>query len=327
MSKQKDLQALRATILKKHEQHVKAHPDTLLFWRNLHDNEGRKDVEIQASDGTVKAHGLLLESMSEAFRAMLTNGMVESRTKRIRLSEYTTAQIDFFLRVASIGVIEDSDLDDPYKGSSESEKVVIKVTAACEDGPPAILEFIVRCHTPLQRLMTAWCSRQRIPESGVTFLVDGCVLRPADTIASIGHPLNEVLRVQAIPCEAGSPPQGPYCTATKKSSEAVKLDLLFGGAAIARQYMVGNLLERFTDRLKLQLSPTNFDTIMDFAIKQGMAGLHYFCLRFAELEPAIKKLYDNGKVSEAVAQALREIWPETRLRFKRLKTAKTEIVL
>jgi len=75
---------------------VPAH--VLHHWEDMLDDEETKDVTFEAQDGEVLAHSVLLRQISEPFKAMLSSGMRESRTKIISMKEFTCAQLKFFLR-------------------------------------------------------------------------------------------------------------------------------------------------------------------------------------------------------------------------------------
>lgn len=72
----------------------------LELWERLYQDEDSKDVEICVEDGKLKAHAIILSQLSTVFQAMLKSGMLEDRTKRIEMKDFTVDQMKFVLRLA-----------------------------------------------------------------------------------------------------------------------------------------------------------------------------------------------------------------------------------
>eukprot|EP00931_Biecheleriopsis_adriatica_P066738 TRINITY_DN41026_c0_g1_i1.p1 TRINITY_DN41026_c0_g1~~TRINITY_DN41026_c0_g1_i1.p1 ORF type:complete len:301 (+),score=57.54 TRINITY_DN41026_c0_g1_i1:89-991(+) len=293
----KELEKLRSSLTAKQEA-VSVHPGTLLFWQKLCDDEEAKDVIIETADGVVRAHSLLLRSISDPLKAMLSHGMLEGTTKKVQMLECTTSQLSFFLRVASTGIISEQDM---YPGcqpepSSQCEyKIDVQVLAKDGDGDN-VVDFRMRSSTRFEKMMKAWCQHHGVDQSEALFELEGRELKPDDTPASCGVLTSQrKVVILAKPRDEGtaSSPQSP-------PEGGIKLELLFGSASLARKYMAAELFERFIDRIKLQLTACTFDSVMDFAIKEQMIGLHSFCLRFAELDPHVEDSFKRQAFSSHV---------------------------
>lgn len=90
---------------------------TLEFWERVFDDEDGKDVELEAADGSVRTHSQILAHVSEPFKKMLSAGMMEQRTKKIKLQSFKAAQLKFVLRLMHTGQI------DPCDWPHEAEKM------------------------------------------------------------------------------------------------------------------------------------------------------------------------------------------------------------
>mmetsp|Transcript_18589 Transcript_18589/g.37894 ORF Transcript_18589/g.37894 Transcript_18589/m.37894 type:complete len:237 (-) Transcript_18589:112-822(-) len=88
--------------------------DVIDMWERLYQDDESKDVQLVAKDGTVRAHGLILQQLSDAFKGMLSHPMAEGRTRTIKLETYSAVQLRFFFRLAYTGHVDASD----WEGSS-----------------------------------------------------------------------------------------------------------------------------------------------------------------------------------------------------------------
>ena len=74
------------------------------LWERLFEDEASKDVEVVSKDGeTLKVHRVILTNLSDAFKAMFAHEMRERRTRRVSLTDFTKAQLQFFFRLAYTG--------------------------------------------------------------------------------------------------------------------------------------------------------------------------------------------------------------------------------
>mmetsp|Transcript_31696 Transcript_31696/g.62252 ORF Transcript_31696/g.62252 Transcript_31696/m.62252 type:complete len:234 (+) Transcript_31696:47-748(+) len=87
----------------------------LEFWEQLFEDEASKDVQLKAQDGSVWVHSLILSQMSVPFKTMLSAGMSEQRTKKIKLDNFSIAQLKFVLRFMYTGHIDSSDWGEPQR--------------------------------------------------------------------------------------------------------------------------------------------------------------------------------------------------------------------
>ena len=76
------------------------------LWERLFEDDASKDVEVVSKDGdTLKVHRVILTNLSDAFKAMFAQEMRERRTRRVSLTDFTKAQLQFFFRLAYTGGI------------------------------------------------------------------------------------------------------------------------------------------------------------------------------------------------------------------------------
>mmetsp|Transcript_123525 Transcript_123525/g.349207 ORF Transcript_123525/g.349207 Transcript_123525/m.349207 type:complete len:270 (+) Transcript_123525:161-970(+) len=82
-----------------------------------------KDVEIEMSDGVMKAHSLILGISSQAIRGMLKHGMAESR-KTLSWREHPSRTGRFFLRLMYTGTIDEDEWLEATPCQNTGEKQV-----------------------------------------------------------------------------------------------------------------------------------------------------------------------------------------------------------
>lgn len=84
--------------------------DVVDMWKRLYEDMEGKDVRIITAEGEeVGAHRCVLSSISEPFKKMLSGNMLESQNHVIKLEQFTSIQVRFFLRLAYTGHVHDDE--------------------------------------------------------------------------------------------------------------------------------------------------------------------------------------------------------------------------
>ncbi|XP_059711963.1 small ubiquitin-related modifier 3-like [Haemorhous mexicanus] len=74
---------------------------------------------------------------------------------------------------------------------TENEHIDLKV--AEQDG--SVVHFRIKRHTPLSKLMKAYCCRQGLSMKHIIFLFDGQPIKEADTPAQLGMEHNDTIEM------------------------------------------------------------------------------------------------------------------------------------
>ncbi|CAE7197665.1 unnamed protein product [Symbiodinium sp. CCMP2456] len=123
------------------------------------------------------------------------------------------------------------------KEPSDQRKVSVKVEAEGADGLNE-LRFNMRLSTPLAKMMQAWCDHNQVPMEDAAFLLGTVVLKPEDTLHSLGCRDEEEVVVRAVPradpeaATAAVPSAAPAAAAAEleESSAKVSVKVLAEGA-------------------------------------------------------------------------------------------------
>jgi len=287
------------------------------FLEKLYDDDSHMDVDLVASDGVVRAHSCMLSAISEPFKAMLSNGMVESSTKRVQMADFNVAQLKFILRLLYTGGMDSSEW--PPEGcvgdegfSQSSDKVIIDFFFS----GVALLQFKVKSKVCYRKMMVKFCDTIGKNLDDVRFSVAGHELNPDDTPASSGlmdtaisTELVETISVEEEPLGyvALHPP----------------LELLFSAASFAKMYDIQELLAKIIERLKACINENRFDNFMALAIKLDLAPIRMAGLLYARDNSLIKALYDQKKLKPQVQFELQAIWPAAPTKKRRLELSKS----
>merc|ERR1711862_676786 len=94
----------------------------------------------------------------------------------------------------------------------------------------------------------------------------------------------------------------------KTSDDQPPLQLLFGCTSFAQKYDIPGFCPMLLEKIKPRLEVSNFDEIMCFAITLDLSPLKIFSVRFAENQPAIRRMYENNELSAQVAFELQALW-------------------
>jgi len=251
------------------------------LWERLFRDESTKDVEISAKDGSLRVHGVFMSALSDAFKAMLQSNMKEGRTRKVKLEDFSKAQLQFFFRLAYTGQVEPTEWPNEPRQLPDSQVASSSVRA--------------------RRVRTTRHPDEELTDTGAI----GCpssLLRDACATMCL-----EVGMRRVVPLS----PQhlGGITVERIEDGPSPPLELLLAAAKISKQYDIDSLLMKLVDKLAARLDASNFDEITCFAISIDMAPLRLKCLRFAEANPHIKKKFEQGSLQPEVMFELKAVWP------------------
>jgi len=290
----------------------------------LHDDDTGKDVELVASDGVVRAHSLMLSAISEPFRAMLSNGMAETTTKRIQMADFTEAQLKFILRLLCTGGMDTSEWplegcqdDKDDSGSQVGEWLCIHVSAPSIRGAPlAGTEFRMKPTTKYRNLMKRFCDRAGVNLDDISFSAGGQVVLPTDTPASSGLMHKDLVATQKNLILIGDSQKSNDDLALY---ERPPLEFLFSAASFAKMYDIQEyFMAVIIERLKACINMKNFDNIMVLAIKLDLAPIRMAGLLYAQRNDSVRASFDQEKWSPQVQFELQAIWSAVHAKRRRL---------
>lgn len=287
-------------------------PLTIGLLQKLHDDCSHKDVDLVASDGVVRAHSCILAAISEPFRAMLGNGMVESETRRVQMADFNVAQLKFIMRLLCTGGMDSSEWPPEsclaHRDSSQnSEHLVVKVLAPSVSN----IEFKMKPTTKYRNLMAEYCQRTGYDLHQISFSANGHELAPDATPASsglMGTPLSAKL-VGPIPIE-----EEPASELTLHPP----LELLFPAATFAKMYDIQDFLATTIERLKACINENSFDSIMEWAIRLDLAPIRMAGLLYAQENDQIRTFFDQKTLHPQVQFELQAIWSGVSAKRRRL---------
>lgn len=278
-------------------------PLTIGLLQNLHDDCSRKDVDLVASDGVVRAHSCILAAVSKPLRAMLGNGMVESETRCVQMADFNVAELKFIMRLLCTGGMDSSEWPPEnclaHRDSSQnSAPLLIKVQAFPElQG----MDFMMRPTTKYRNLMADYCRRAGYDLHQLSFSANGHELTPDATPASSGL-MDTPLSAKLV---------GPIPIEEEPGSELTlhpPLELLFSAATFAKMYDIEDFLATTIDRLKACINVNSFDSIMEWAIRLDLAPIRMAGLLYARESDVIRAFFDRKTLQPQVQFELQAIW-------------------
>lgn len=293
--------------------------DPICVYERLLDDDELKDVTIEFSDGTLRAHSSILSSASEAVKGILRNGTArESKTLTWREHDLKVGR--FFLRLLYTGCVEERDWAEPEPSAAAAAGGSHSSSPGAASGAAANGErAIVMQHGPA-------CERPIVVHGSAPPLQDGNrvrVLRDTNALVMGGSyrliasgTLGTVSgggKTVMLPSTLGG---AVFMDSLKGNLEAVDprppLGLLTGGIAIAKVYQFPALLGPLTASIKRRLSLQTFDEICRSAIRDDIQVLRYHCMRFADSESPeareLRELHTGGKLSPEVVHELDGLW-------------------
>lgn len=95
---------------------------------------------------------------------------------------------------------------------------------------------------------------------------------------------------------------------TNDAGNRIPLDLLFGCAAIAKKYSIPGFLPMMLHKIKQRLTIHNFNKVMSFAVSIDLSPLKLFCIRFAEEQPEVRRMFQQSELNPEVEFELLALW-------------------
>lgn len=283
--------------------------DPVCIYERLLEDDDLKDVTIEFSDGTLRAHGCVLSAASEAVKGILRNGCAQE-SRSLVWKEYDLKVGRFFLRLLYTGCVEERDWVEPTQVSTTA-------TSAGSERSIASATGVSLTRTDLTRSEMAMVLAQITPQDGsrVRVLRDTNALVmgtsrfiPAGTVGTVNGGGKSVVWSSNL---------GPVTLDSLRGNfEAVEprppLSLLTGAIAIAKVYQFASMLGALTACIRKRLSVQTFDEICQAAIRDDMQILRYHCMRFADSESReareLRELYNEGQLSPEVTHELDGLW-------------------
>lgn len=281
-------------------------PLTVSLLEELHNDDSEKNVELVASDGSVRAHSCLLAACAEPLRKMLSSSMVESRSKRVQMPDFKVAELKFIMRLLFTGAMDPSEWP--------PTQLDISVVATDRQGKN-VVDFKMRSTQPYGKLMSRWCEHHNLQLSDATFYVNGHKLDPAQTPASTGLMQCDIHAFPAaeVGAEEMQPPE-------QDDSQPMypPLELLFAAASFAKRYNMEAFLSIIIEHLKARVSFKEFEAITVLAVEMDLAPVRLACLLYARESKKIAELFKQRAFKPEVLFELQAIWsaiPEKKRRF------------
>eukprot|EP00931_Biecheleriopsis_adriatica_P006637 TRINITY_DN108010_c0_g1_i1.p1 TRINITY_DN108010_c0_g1~~TRINITY_DN108010_c0_g1_i1.p1 ORF type:complete len:323 (+),score=34.43 TRINITY_DN108010_c0_g1_i1:66-1034(+) len=298
----------------------------------LFDDDATKDVEIEVSDGVLKAHSVILIAASDAFRGMLSNGVAATANpKRLSWKEQSKVAGQFFLRLLYTGTVEESEW-----GGDTCVDVpdIIKIVWQQDEGTPdvgrnagvyQIVPDIKWCGMPVwkcdstdnylhftkNRLWVVAPFHQSPVRGAMSPAVeDGSGANLAtfeqDEEGKMPHQISAWNHVR----------NGTWnkvtCPTFKVSVQqrSIPIQLLLESLQLAKMYEVRSLVDPLLSTVQKRLLKITFNTISQNAIKADIQLLRMRCLKFAEDDGnGVRELFESHKLSPEVEAELAGMWP------------------
>jgi len=316
--------------------------DPISVYERLLDDDELKDVNIEFSDGALRAHACVLSAASEAVKGILRNGTARE-SRALTWKEHDLKVGRFFLRLLYTGCVEERDWAEPVSAAVAGDSGGVASIASVASVASASEAGIARATGPT--LTLAAPGRQvtaSVPASAVMTFQDGmrvrlqrdtnalahggsCRFIAAGTVGTVSGGGKSVV----WPLPSGGPSQGTVSLESLRGNlEAVDsrppLVLLTGAIAIAKVYQFPSMLGALTASIKKRLSVQTFDEICRSAIKDDIQVLRYHCMRFADSESKeareLRELYSEGRLSPEVTHELDGLCRQEAGRPKRRRT-------
>uniref|UniRef100_A0A7S4UYP6 BTB domain-containing protein n=1 Tax=Alexandrium monilatum TaxID=311494 RepID=A0A7S4UYP6_9DINO len=294
--------------------------DPICVYERLLDDDDLKDVTIEFSDGTLRAHSCVLSSASEAVKGILRNGTArESKTLTWREHDLKVGR--FFLRLLYTGCVEERDWSEqaPAAGGPGTG------TAATSDGAAAGTTAGATTGSTVgtTALTTSGAGRLNgsppplhdghrvrvVRDTNALVMGGSCRFIASGTLGTVSGGGKTVM----LPSTLGG---AVFMDSLQGNLEAIDprppLCLLTGGIAIAKVYQFPTLLGALTASIKRRLSPHTFDEICRAAIHDDIQVLRYHCMRFVDSESQearqLRELHSEGRLSPEVMHELDGLW-------------------
>lgn len=299
------------------------------LYTKLLTQDSTKDLEIQMSDGVLKAHSSILILGSAAVERILGQGLAaETNQKRLSWTEHTVEVGKFFLRLLYSGTVEETE----WSKGSEAEP--------CQEAP-RILQIKSPNGNQQDEAGTYELRAERANGKPVwkkrgsnfwLFYCDGkwfVDTERADEDFTLGGGWIKSEACDAMPDAASGweradddiPQWVPDSDIwVGEPQRRVPLRLLLGGIEIAKTYLFEDLLEVLVEAVQGRVGFDTFDAILKAAIKIDLTPLRLFCVQYAkEQKHGVRELYDSRALSPEVRAELIGIWGSSKPPAKRRK--------
>lgn len=321
----------------------------------LFNDESTKDVEIELSDGELKAHSVVLMVASEAFRAILSNGVAATANpKRLSWREHKKTVGQFFLRLLYTGTLEESEWSDIIEiGENDAAAPEMSV---CGDNNFEIIEIPKQLQSaPLEdpsiidigEIAGEYHMSSELKCNGLPVWqqkVGGRQLHVTGTglwvVSGPGRISPEARGrgaksfLASVSSNLDGPPhrfnewnykhRGKWVQVQIKlcaRQPAIPIQLLSGSLQLAKMYEVHDLLSPLMATVQKYLTRATFNCVSQLSIKSDIQLLRMRCLQFAEDESNnVRELYDTGKLAPEVKAELVGMWLPHCVSEKRRRT-------
>lgn len=245
---------------------------------NMLADDETKDVEIATSNGILFAHAVVLRAHSDGLRGILANGVMTDGKRRLNWIEHSIEVSRFFIRLLYAGTVAPEEWGTPKCAHDRSH-----------DG----------CWYRQGGSFAAMIKGPSIYWADTGVERDQAVTQNANTC---------VLLYESVTFNGSLDSRGNLSWDDGEvwfRRDDVPLQLLIGGLALAKMYVVLHLINSFTEALKRRLTAATFDDICRGAINSDVTALRLACLRYAETASQIQttvrvKAKEDIKVGDAI---------------------------
>ena len=318
------------------------HGSVVSLWERVLADDTLKEIRILTKDSYVMANSTLLSFLSEPFKAMFTHNMTERSTHTINMTDYSSAQVKFFLRLAFTGLRNPREEQENIK---DEDPLSVNPSVQWQQDPPqdwqpkyvrTVEVFGEGVEIELEE--AAWISRKIIgrnlganlrhihEDTGAwIWLRGGTVDEGTDSVLPVQLVVKTSDRkkadeaivlckdlIKSVKFEREARKltkyEGPWRESRISEIAEPSLDLIIGCASLAKKYLVPELFVWMSDKLRLRLDDETFDQITAFAISQSDFALVTACLNYADSNHDLKCRFKQGKLSKAVSAELSRHW-------------------
>jgi len=224
------------------------------FYHRLLHHEATKDVDIEMSDGTLRAHSCLLCVASEAIQGMLSHGAAAT-CKKLSWREHPIAVGRLLLGLLYTGGVAAEDWS--------------------QDG--GSLDGSWDCTNSEGR----W--KAQVTITGTRVKYDNSLM--AEIVATGLNTFSYVEKGATLTCTLDANKQKLAWSDgdiwTRLESE-VPLHLLLGCLSLSKMYQISQVLHSTIEALKTRLNDDTFDDICRAAIKDDVTALRFDCLQYVQ---------------------------------------------
>jgi len=293
--------------------------------------DSTKDLEIEMSDGVLRAHSAILVAGSAAIEGMLKHGLAAMESQqRLTWKEHTMEVGNFFLRLLYVGTVDEAEWCKAWGTEPCQEAPSIleiktpngqtkfagryKLLPERANGKPLWKKDDVKCSHWLFYCSGRWfVSNSQSKDKGFTegkgwITSKLCDLMP--DVATGWQRYDDALSSFVDDCDLSIGEPQPR----------VPLRLLLGSMEIAKMYMFEDLLEVLVEAVQGRVAFDTFDAILRAAIKIDSMPLRVYCTQYAiGAKHGVRELYLSNVLSPQVKAELAGTWGPSKPSAKRRK--------